>query len=333
MRTEWTDEENRIIRENHGKLTLYQIIPLLPYKRTYGSLKCHCRKTLKLTRNKSIIKLPTKYFHNTEYWSKPTIMNSYLCGILSSDGNLALHKHGGYTFQYKIHQQDEFLTDLFIKELKFTGRKFYTINDSLTVKYGYKKSPMVTIRINCFNKCAQDLKLYYNIIPNKTKVIRPTNLLDEDCNFAYILGYLTGDGAIMVKDIIEKNGNKRQILFVTVTSSSKDVVYWIKELIDRKIGYFRTKLANVNFYNNCYVYSVTGLRGAILIDYLRQFPVPKLIRKFETDKLLEYIGSQKQKHPELFLKHPIFSQIQPTKEITSQTPNSAVITTEEEKLN
>ncbi len=53
-------------------------------------------------------------------------------------------------------------------------------------------------------------------------------------------------------------------------------------------------------YADIYKYTIVGLRAAIIIDYLRQFPVPKLNRKWNHPVVLQKINEYKQKYSHLF---------------------------------
>lgn len=148
----WTDKENRIISENHGKLTLPQIMKLLPSQHSYNSVRKHCQK-MGLYRNHILVKLPFKYFHNTEYWKEPNLVNSTLAGIIASDGNIHYNKNGNScSFRYYISTKDEQLVDLFVDQLQWTGKKKYTTRRA---PKGHRDSKMVYICINSFHQNAE----------------------------------------------------------------------------------------------------------------------------------------------------------------------------------
>ncbi len=314
----WSQEDINIIKENHGKKTLPQINELLSIKRRYTTLRSKAQR-LGLFRDTSEIRLPNKSTYNLEYFKEPTIINSFLAGRIAGDGCIRLNEESkGYSFAYKVALKDEIIIDEFIKELDFKGPK----------TYGYGKSPhysdritkTVEIQLSCFNKNSEYLKQYFNLTPNKTKRLGPTNLTDKNFNLAFIIGFLDADGTISMK--ITKYKNKIYIYpYMTIVSASKDILNWYKNLMDEYFPYNikGKKIPEVCFHkgDKIWRFTLTGFRASIVIDYLRQFPVPMLDRKWNNPEILAYIEQQKASQPEFFIKKPLFTEILQNNEKTS----------------
>lgn len=295
-----TEEERVIIRENFNKITLRQIISLMPrWTNFYTRFKKHTRK-MGLIRDRNKTRLPIKCSYNRHYWKDLTLNNCYLAGHLAADGCIKEHKVGHYSFSLDISLDDESIIDNYYKELEFDGKRYYHEN---LVPSGLRKTKFVSMTIFCFNENAEYLRQHFNLQPNKTKRLRPPNLENKYYKFSYLIGLIDGDGSIGASG--SQRGKYKKSPFLSYSSSSKDIVDWIKEMIDtyscpssRKQVSTVLKIKN----SNCYSYSVCGLRAAVIINYLRQFPVPKLARKWENPEVLAYIEEKKKLRPELFIE-------------------------------
>lgn len=299
----WTQEENKIIIENHNKLTLPQIMKLLPNQNhSYYAMKTHCRRNLNLFRDKTKIKIPIKNHHNQEYWNKPNLINSYYAGFIAADGCIKNYKNY-ITFAIKLSIKDEQIINNFIKELNYEGKKSYCFAKS---PHSDNISKFCYIQIQCFQKNAENLKKYYNIIPQKTKRLAPTNLINKYLNWSFIIGLIDGDGCIGIKN--NNINNNWKSIYLNISSSSQFIIKWLKEIFDKFFPsekYSMTKkIANIGFHKEDSYYRITlnGLRAAIILDYLSKFPVPKLSRKWENPEILEFINEKKKQYPDLFIE-------------------------------
>lgn len=292
---EWTQQEEQIIKDNHCKITLAQIQKLLP-GRNYYALRSKTQR-MGLYRDKSLVKLHIKNKHNEEYWKIPTLINSYFGGILAGDGCIHIDKSNTYNLRYKISRKDESLMDILIGELSFTGKKSYGTSKS---PHSENISQMCYFSISCFHKNAEYLKNHFNIIPLKTKRLGPTNLTDPLLNFAYLIGNIDSDGSIE----FVKKGKYSKYLYLGVNSSSKSIVDWFKNLLDTYFPPNPNNPAMVRLHkkDNYYRFYIGGVRAMQIFDFLREFPVPKLARKWEQPEILEAINKRKSINPHLFKK-------------------------------
>lgn len=294
---EWTTQEEQIIKDNHGKLTLPQIKQLLITRPNikYTTLRSKVQR-MGFFRyiEKGKANIPVKNTYNLEYWKTPTLINSYLSGWIAADGCILKTPSDNYRFIIKLAIKDESIIDLFIKELNYSGKKEYC--DGTSPHYPDRVTHLVLIQLSCFDKNAQYLREYFNIVPQKTKRLQPSNLICYEYNMAYICGILDGDGSI---EYVDKNGTYS--LYLGVSSCSKAILDWIKSIFDKDFDCYGHRLANVNLQaGNYYKYYIGGLRAAMIFDYLSQIPVPKLARKWLNPNILQYVADQKAKHPHLF---------------------------------
>lgn len=293
----WTQIENQIIKDNFGKITLPQIIKLLPNEHSYYAMRSHCQR-MGLYRDSKINRLPLKNTYNLEYFKEPNLSNSFIAGRISADGCILKYK-GEWKMVYKVAIKDECIINDLIKEFNFSGIKYY--HESKLID-NYECSKLVSIRLSSFDKNAVYLNTHFNLTPNKTMRLGPTNLNDIHLNWAFIIGNLDGDGTIGYEFNIKSN---HETIYLHFCSASPHIIRWIKGLFDEYFPneqYNKSKEAEIGYNNqeHYYRFKIGGLRAAVIIDYLSQYPVNKLDRKWKAEKVVNYINKKKSEHPELF---------------------------------
>lgn len=297
-RLRWSKEELEIIKNNLNTMRLKDILKLLP-NRTYRSLSCKLCE-LHLIRDKSIT-LPRTHKYNQNYWEIPNLHNSFIAGAISADGNIRTDNRNACVMQYQLAIIDECLLDYILQQLQAkTSKKFYRWTTS--PHYPDRKFQQARISINCFDRCSFYLKKHYNVTEKKTKRIGPTNLTDINLNLAYIFGYFTGDGHIAYKKPSKIGGYDS--FNIGFTSSSKNILLWIKDIFDFYFPYLNHQHSNTNLYyskdSHCWKYCVIGVRAAIIFDYWSQMPVFQLPRKMQRQEIINYVNNKKLKFPHLF---------------------------------
>jgi hypothetical protein len=289
----WTQEHEQIIRDNHGKLTLPQIHRLIDHPCSYTGFRSKCQG-MGLFRDKSKVKIPWKNHHNTRYWETPNLINTFYSGWIASDGCITKLKTG-HRFSLKLAIKDEHIIDDFMRELDFHGKKLYCISKS---PHSDNMSTCCSIQVNCFDENAAYLKQHYNLSPCKTERLGPTNLTNPLLNWAFVAGMLEGDGTI---------APNAAGIYTTICSSSPHIIKWFKNFMDDQFPaekYSVTRrIAEVGYQAiyKIYRYSISGLRAAVVINYLYQFPVKKLARKWDNPKVWEFINQKKAQYPDLFI--------------------------------
>ncbi len=306
----FSNEEVEIIQSNFGKITMMDIWrkiqrPGLEWFHVRNKAIC-----MGLTRKILNHSIPNKNMYDTNYWDKPTLMNSFLAGEIAGDGCLFINRHKSPVFAYKCLTKDESILDVFIKELKYTGPKTYTSSKCSLSKSGNISHLCQIVISSGFEKNVADLNKWFNI-PCQRKTLRlgPTNLDDKNLNFAYLLGLLDSDGSV------ESSGAsiKYPRLQISFNSGSLPLVEWVQKLVEDEFskyaiydrgGYKIRRLKD----SNCFQVYFGGIKAIKLFEYLRSFPLPKLARKWENPKALEVVEFYKKKYPDLFVNSPIFQE-------------------------
>lgn len=282
----WTQEEE-------AKLKLLAATNKYSYKEigkilNRSSQSCQGHASWMGIKNKYNLISGKKYTVNENFWSKPNYINCYWAGFSAADASIVKYKRNGFSYCLEISEKDEKHLKKLVDDCSFNG-KIYKYNrkdrDGCTVK----------IRINSI-KWAEDLKNVFNIEPNKTKRLAPPNNLTLNQYFCWTLGYICGDGTVYMN----KYNNQIHVNFV---SSSLKIIEWLQQFIESNFkDVLRIKKIKIKKNNKCeaWHYSISGIRAAIFVDYLRQFPVPRLSRKWDNPQVLEKISEYKQQYPHLF---------------------------------
>lgn len=150
------------------------------------------------------LKSGRKYTHNSAFFSKPDIINSYWAGFIAADGHIMRKKNG---VQIRLHKKDFSHLNKFkvaiqgtepILQSSFDGSIILCIHDA-NFKYYLNK--------------------YYNIVPHKSLILLPPKIKNKEYIRAFIRGYFDGDGCLTLG-----GPDYRFILIGTL-----EVLAWIKE--------------------------------------------------------------------------------------------------------
>ena len=232
--------------------------------------------------------------HNINYWNTPTIESSFFAGFIAADGNLNSKKK---VLTLSLNSKDLVIIEQFKNAVDFTGE----IRTYERLKYHSTEMMSVsTLTISGCGKWYEDLKDIYNITPAKTFTLLPPNITDENLIWAYITGFLSGDGWISNKI---KGGMR-----LGFVNASEALLVWIKKQLDKKFplcqqhtGESLYSKINKHPTGNYYQYYIEGVRAATIFDYLSNVRVPKLARKFENPEVLKIVAQYKEKYPQHFL--------------------------------
>lgn len=280
----WTDEEiNKLTNLISQKKSFEQISKEFP-GRTTTSLQSKAAK-LGLTNNYHF----QKYTIDTNFFLIPNLTNSYFAGFFAADGYLRT-KGNAYNFKLELCTKDVIVLENFKYHTKYTG------NIRSYQRKNYLKETLKNVSclsVSCANPWGKQLKENFGIVPHKTYRMSPPNLNDENLNLAYLIGYVDGDGSVFIR-------SNNRIVF-RIYSSNLKIISWLRNILVKNIPILQGCPEIYKRKNeNCFDFLITGLNAGIIIDYLRQFPVPHLKRKWQNPAILAKIADYKTKYPELF---------------------------------
>ena len=258
IQTRWTKNETDILLSMFGKMPYQSIADLLP-GRTWTMVR-NKANILGLTKNSN---LGRKYSANKSFFSIPNILNCYWAGFIAADGNVSRNK-----LSVKLKPDDGHHLEQLIKDLEYTG-----------VVFQYPKSSQ--IQITC-QEIVDDLKINFNIVERKSKILEPPNLVNETLIKSFILGLIDGDGSV----IIYKSTKKP----VIVLYGTRLVLEWMKSYVDTWTTKSNYKKAEVNqIQKHLHSYKVCGKRAKEVGKILSSIKVPKLNRKWQP--MIEFLGA------------------------------------------
>lgn len=245
------------ILNNHGLITAKEIAVNL--NKNYSKVKREIKKLgLSTAIGKSnFSRKKRKYIYNDNFFSCLNINNSYWAGFIAADGYISI-----------INSDNMFLSlMLSTKDLKHIE----LLNNCIS-----PDKPIVFAKSNGFDVCSvkyqsknivRDLTNNFNITERKSLTLEPPNIIDTNLIDSFIIGYIDGDGCIMLKD------KYTQIQIV----GTKEMLLWIKNrccvILDKKRGSISKK-------NNHYVLTYASKSAKDLIRYFYKYDVPKLDRKW-----------------------------------------------------
>ncbi len=320
----WTIEEGNRLKELVGKNLSFDEIG-----RTIGRSTSSCQNYSHKMGLKNNYRY-RKYSYDENFWKIPNLINSYWAGIAAADGCI-LYKNR-HAFSLSLCKSDIVCLEKFKKDCGFTGK--ITIENRFRKMYehiGYKIYSTASIRIHG-NKWMEDLKNNFNIIPKKSKRLGPPNLNDIVLKLAYFIGYIDGDGTICLT--YRKGCNKRELI-IRFVSASKSIIEWIKNLTDdlfpKHLYKRRNKDSKITDTDNKYFsYAIAGIKALVVYDYLKDFPVQKMERKWFRKEYLDFLDENKKLFPQYFTKEKLnFDKYLSKKEdLNSHLSLSPVINTE-----
>lgn len=192
-------------------------------------------------------------------FDKITLESCYWGGFFAADGNIASTSRDANKLSLELQTRD-------IDHLR-QFRDFVGFDGPI------RQTKCNTARIEIYSKNIKErLESVFNIVPRKSLILQPPNLLEQNFILAYIVGYLDGDGSIFWFD----NNKRLGVSF----DGSKYLLDWIKYYIDLLVPY--KTISNVRKAHNAksYQYTITGKRAYHVIDLLMTITVPRLVRKW-----------------------------------------------------
>lgn len=263
---DWTDEEIQILKDNFNKLFTKDLQKLLP-KRTRAAIGRFAGR-IGLTYPQTARKR-YKYNVKHDYFSVPTIENSYWAGYIAADGNL---DSGNKYIRLVCTKEDRELLDNLKETIGFTGPIRDIKGKILKVKkkrYQCRDSCKMEIYSH---KIYDDLKNIWNIPPKKSLILEPPNLENDLYKYAFIVGYLDGDGSSSILN----NGQ-----YVIKWFGTYKIMTWIRNHLIKLCPNVSWK-CKVCKHGSIYQISYAAKKARIIYQSLKNIiAIPKLTRKWK----------------------------------------------------
>jgi hypothetical protein len=285
----WTEQEIQLLKEltKSGTHSYKHLTSFFP-GRAPNSLQNKARELQ--IKNPYIMHY---YDYNRNYFQVPNFINSMFAGWLAADGCILIR--GEYRdLVWGMSQKDIEFLNIFKKETLYNGiiHKFEKINYFANAKQKILKH--CDLRYANIGSMAEDLKVNYSVIPQKTLRLGPPNLKSIELKLAYLIGYINGDGSVSI-------GANQTGFCIKMISSSYKIIEWCRDLIESlSLPSARNYRPSINYAENIFSYALYGVKAIYLLELLKRVPVPVLDRKWNNPKVLEFIEKKKIEHPEWF---------------------------------
>lgn len=239
------------------------------------------------------------YEHNETFFKTPNLLNCYWAGFLAADGSLDEYG-GGASLRLEIADLDHL--EKFKIDVGFNGK---TLGCNRFDRILRTKRVIINSRY-----WIHDLRENFGIIPNKVRRLVPPKLDNDLLNLVFIIGYIDGDGCICIFNRLNKLSTS-----LSIVSCSFPLLEYIKRYLDKYfISYrLRNKTNMIRRHSNCNDAGVLYYSGAMslaIVDFLKDFPIPKLQRKWQNPKVLEFLEQKKLEYPDFFKLTPELQSIQ-----------------------
>lgn len=207
-------------------------------------------------------------------------LNSYLAGMIWSDGNLSFSS--GVTPKISIYSRDkdhiEKLHSVFGTDRKIFISKNWQGND------GYM---IYTSSIPDFEFLSKS-----NLIPNKSLIINEPSGIFHYSKY-FLLGFFDGDGSVSLS---KRQNGSRKYISITFTTGSKPLKNWIRNILTinniANNEWIDGRCGDKNYtLNNIYTISISSKKENVkrFFDFLySDLSIPYMDRKYK--KFLEYFS-------------------------------------------
>lgn len=202
---------------------------LIPSGAPYGVSEYMVKKVLKqnniyirsYTESKDNLRI---YTCNDDYFKTQSPNMAYILGLLASDGNVAKNEN---KISIALEERDTEILEKIGKEMQISRpvETYVRLDGSVNSKLQVHSSAM-----------KRDLA-HYSIVPAKTFILQPPELLKPEYYIDYIRGYFDGDGSIYINSDWSYGAN--------ISGASKAVISWIQKILAEKYNIVCTKLESI----------------------------------------------------------------------------------------
>jgi hypothetical protein len=212
-----------------------------------------------------------KYSKNENFFTEPSVLNSYWAGFIAADGCISKNR-----LTIGLSSKDSIILERFKIDIGYNG-KIYIVNqfDKRTQKT-YTRN---VIRISS-KTIINDLLLNWNISERKSTILTHPNLSELKYQLAYIIGYIDGDGCISIAKAKDCNSTHLHLIIAGTESTLKWINSIENKIIDNQYNCSISKRKE-----NCFVYDTTRQRAYKFLSLLKDFgmknSLPILSRKWD----------------------------------------------------
>ena len=258
---QWTREEDSILLQKYGDVP----IRLLGIDRDPSVIVKRAKKLGIVWNTTNLRRISRKKLScNEKYFSILTPQSAYWAGFIAADG-CVVKRDRALVLVSKL--SDKHHLEKFAKNIEFTG--FVHENQSGS----YKPAIYARLAIYDVPGMLDDLKNIYNIVPRKTTILIPPNLMNFEHQLAYLAGFIDGDGSIYM------SSQSGQVL---ISIGGREVMMlWFKSVVDRIVGFDTgSKVRSVKGHDWFCEYKISTKNTHTIASLVRGLDIPLLERKW-----------------------------------------------------
>lgn len=162
-----------------------------------------------------------KYTCNDDYFKVQSCNMAYVLGMLASDGNVAKAEN---QISITLDEKDTEVLEKIRQELQI----------SRPLKTFHRSDGAIQTKMVAFSSTMKKDLTHYSIVPAKTFILQPPELLKEEYYIDYIRGYFDGDGTIYICN----DGS----CGASIVGASKPMMEWIRKILAEKYNIICTRL-------------------------------------------------------------------------------------------
>ena len=215
MKKKWTKQEDSLLTRYYLRKRTRDVVQLFK-NRSHHAVRSRAYH-LKLSNKKSIDN--RKYDINDIFFNIPNVINSYWAGFLAADGCINYHSN---RIEVDLQHNDKPHLQKLQKALDYTGHiHSRIINNKLYTRLSFSSKII-----------KKDLLKNFNITSQKSLILHPPYLKNENHIRAFIRGYFDGDGCLTF--------DKASQHYVIGFCGTKKFLTWIKI----NLKYYITNVGN-----------------------------------------------------------------------------------------
>jgi hypothetical protein len=207
---------------------------------------------------------PHSYSVDQNFFTPLTEVSCAFAGLIASDGTIEKNRR---RLSVILHARDRKFLEEWAYEIRYTGPiRQYTQFSRFSPPDG---TPMVALTLNNVPEYVSCLETTFNVTRNKTKLLLPPHLTEQNLIKAYLIGLIDGDGHI------SKHNKSLRLGFCGTLAMCE----WFKKQVSQIYGIHNEHRYLINR-GNCWSYEINGPNARSILLDLKQSKVPKLERKW-----------------------------------------------------
>lgn len=231
-------------------------------------------------KSKTPIPSTKKYYHIEDFFSIPNLNNSYWAGFIAADGHIEWIKEKYGRLVIHLSKKDEDHLVKFKQDIQYTGN--IKVSQSRHPNYPGVLLDTSRLTINSFRQGILDLEANFNIpAGNKTLKLDPPSNLSIEHKYAFLKGFIDGDGHIGVH--IDNSIRRNRVGYSINISvcGTLAMVEWVKETLNTLALSDHYKSNNqITKREKIWTYNWVGLDALVVLNKLHKIDTPELDRKW-----------------------------------------------------